>query len=137
MENLLCVHILRVLSLGSVTIAIRSLGNNLLELSFFFWKILSTFINIAFVTDVREFQALLDACVSVRDWEIALTKSIQIPEVMVPMAYARLTDLTLEQIEVRFIFIGSLAPFTSYNIVFSRMISPHFSSLVKTTNLWM
>ena len=91
----------------------------------------------AFATDVREFQALLDACVSVRDWEIALTKSIQIPEVMVPMAYARLTDLTLEQIEVRFIFIGSLAPFTSYNIVFSRMISPHFSSLVKTTNLWM
>ena len=44
----------------------------------------------AFVTDVREFQALLDAYVSVRDWET-------------------LTEC--------FIFIGLLAPFTPYNIV--------------------
>ena len=32
------------------------------------------FINMAFVTDVREFQALLDACLSVRDWK-TLTES--------------------------------------------------------------
>ena len=83
MENLLCVHILSVLSLGSVTI--RLLRNNLLELIFFFWKILSTYINMAFVTDVREFQGLLDAFVSVRDWE-TLTESIKTSEVMVPMA---------------------------------------------------
>ena len=70
----------------------------------------------AFVTDVREFQTLLDACVSVRDWE-TLTESIQIPEAILPMAYARLTELTLEEIEVSFIFIGLLAPFIPYNIV--------------------
>ena len=40
-------------------------------------------------TSVDDFQTALNACVSVRDWE-TLTESIQIPEVMVPMAYARL-----------------------------------------------
>ena len=70
----------------------------------------------AFVTDVREFQALLDACASVCDWE-TFTESIQIPEAILPKAYARLTELTLEEIEVSFIFIGLLAPFTPYNIV--------------------
>ena len=67
-------------------------------------------------TSVDDFQTALNACVSVRDWE-TLTESIQIPEVMVPMAYARLTELTLEEIEVSFIIIGLLAPFTPYNIV--------------------
>ena len=70
----------------------------------------------AFVTDVREFRALLDACSSVRDWE-TLTESIQIPEAILPMAYTRLTELNLEKIEVSFIFIGLLAPFIPYNIV--------------------
>ena len=65
-----------------------------------------------FVTDFREFHALLDACVSVRDWE-TLTESIQISEVMVPMAYARLTDLTLEEIDVRFIFHWLVSAFHS------------------------
>ena len=81
-----------------------------------FGKFCSLFINMAFVTDVCEFQALLDACLSVRDWE-TLTESIQIPEAILPMAYARLTELTLEEIEVSFIIIGLLAPFTPYNIV--------------------
>ena len=67
-------------------------------------------------TSVDDFQTALNACVSVRDWE-TLTESIQIPEVMVPMAYARLTELTLEEIEVSFIVFGLLAPFTPYNIV--------------------
>ena len=66
----------------------------------------------AFVTDVREFQALLEAFVSVRHWE-TLTESIKISEVMVPMASARLTDLTLEEIEVRFIFHWLVSAFHS------------------------
>ena len=63
-------------------------------------------------TSVDDFQAALNACVSVRDWE-TLTKSIQIPEVMVPMAYARLTELTLEEIEVRFMFHWLVSAFHS------------------------
>ena len=55
----------------------------------------------AFVTDVREFEALLDACLSVRDWE-TLMKSIQIPEAILSMNHARLTELTLEEIEVSY-----------------------------------
>ena len=70
-----------------------------------------TFIVKMAFTGVDDFQAALNACVSVRDWE-TLTESIQIPEVMVPMAYARLTELTLEEMEVSFIIIGLLAPFT-------------------------
>ena len=34
-----------------------------------FRKFCSLFINMAFVTDVREFQALLDACSSTQEWE--------------------------------------------------------------------
>lgn len=52
---------------------------------------------------VKDIEAALNACVTVRDWEM-LTESIQIPEVMVPMAYARLTELTLQEIEVSFLF---------------------------------
>ena len=89
-RNLLCIQNKSALSLGSVTIAIRLLGKFISDFS----KLL--IVKMAFVTDVREFQALLDACVSVRDWE-TLTESIQIPEVMVPMAYARLTELTLKK----------------------------------------
>ena len=47
----------------------------------------------AFVTDVHEFQALLDACLTVRDWEI-LMEAVQIPENFVPLAFARFTELT-------------------------------------------
>ena len=41
-------------------------------------------------TSVDDFQTALNACVSVRDWE-TLTESIQIPEVILPMAHARLS----------------------------------------------
>ena len=110
MENILCVQILSVPSLGSVTIAIHFLGNNNVRAGFlFFGNYLSSFINI---TDVRKFQALWDVCASVRDWE-TLTESIQIPEVIVPMPYARLTDLTIEEIEVRFIFHWLVSAFHS------------------------
>ena len=46
-----------------------------------------------FVTDVCEFQALLDACSSTREWEL-LIESILIPEEWIPMAHARLSELT-------------------------------------------
>ena len=83
---------------------LQSLCWEIIRSSSLFGILCSLFINMAFVTDVREFQALLDACVSVRDWE-TLTESIQIPETILPMAYARLTELTLEETEVSFIFI--------------------------------
>ena len=50
-------------------------------------------------SSVDDFQTALDACLSVRDWE-TLTESIQIPEAILPMAYARLTELTLEELQV-------------------------------------
>ena len=108
-ENLLTVQNKSVNFNESVTIAIRLLGKFISDFS----KLL--IMKMAF-TSVDDFQTALNACVSVRDWE-TLTESIQIPEVMVPMAYARLTELTLEEIEVSFIIIGLLAPFTPYNIV--------------------
>ena len=48
---------------------------------------------------VKDIEAALNTCVTVREWEM-LTESIQIPEVMVPMAFARLTELTVQEIEV-------------------------------------
>ena len=76
-----------------------------------------TIINMAFFTHVIDLQAALNACLSVRDWEM-LTETVQIPENFVPLALARLTELTLEEMEVSFLIIGLLAPFTPYNIVF-------------------
>ena len=67
-------------------------------------------------SSVDDFQTALNACVSVRDWE-TLTDSVLIPDEWMTMVYARLTELTLEEIEVSFIIIGLLAPFTPYNIV--------------------
>ena len=48
---------------------------------------------------VKDIEAALNTCVTVREWEM-LTESIQIPEVMVPIAFARLTELTVQEIEV-------------------------------------
>ena len=59
----------------------------------FFGKFYSPFITMGFVTDVCEFQALLDACSSTREWEL-LIESILIPEEWIPMAHARLSELT-------------------------------------------
>ena len=58
------------------------------------------YVNIAFITNVDDFQAALNDCVSLRDWEM-LTESVLILDEWIPMAYARLTDLTLQEIEVR------------------------------------
>ena len=53
----------------------------------------------AFVTDVREFQALLDACSSTQEWQM-LMDSVLIPDEWMAMAYARLTELTLQELDV-------------------------------------
>ena len=62
-------------------------------------KLCSLFINRAFVTDVREFQALLDACSSAQEWQM-LMDYVLIPDEWMTMAYARLTELTVQELEV-------------------------------------
>ena len=53
----------------------------------------------AFFTDVIDLHAAFSACLSVRDWEM-LTEAVQIPENFVPLALARLTELTLQELQV-------------------------------------
>ena len=53
----------------------------------------------AFVTDVREFQALLDACFSTQEWQMVMD-SVLIPDEWMTMAYVRLTELTVQELEV-------------------------------------
>ena len=57
----------------------------------------------AFVTNVDEFQALLDGCSSTHDWELLL-ESILIPDEWIPVAYARLSELTAQEIPVSILF---------------------------------
>ena len=66
-------------------------------------------LKMAFFTNVIDLQAALSACLTVRDWEM-LTEAVQIPENFVPLAFARLTELTLQDIEVSFILHWSLLP---------------------------
>jgi len=53
----------------------------------------------AFFTNVVDLQAALSACLSVRDWEM-LTEAVEIPENFMPLAFARLTELTVQELEV-------------------------------------
>ena len=62
----------------------------------------------AFVTNVDELQALLDACSSTEEWEM-LTESILIPEKWISMVYALLSELTAQEIPVSILF-----PLTSF-----------------------
>ena len=57
----------------------------------------------AFVTNVDEFQALLNGCSPTHDWELLL-ESILIPDEWIPMAYARLLELTAQEIPVSILF---------------------------------
>ena len=98
-KTLLRVQTKSVLSLGSVTLKIRLQGKVISRT----FRLFETFIVKMACLTVKDIEAALNLHVSVRDWE-TLTESIQIPEVMVLMAYARLTELTLQEIEVRFIF---------------------------------
>ena len=52
----------------------------------------------AFLTNVN-LQAAFSACLTVRDWEM-LTEAVLIPEEWMAMAYARLTELTAQELEV-------------------------------------
>ena len=68
-----------------------------------FEKTFIQFLNImAFITNVREFQALLDGCSSTHDWELLLESLI--PDEWIPMAYARLSELTAQEITVSILF---------------------------------
>ena len=53
----------------------------------------------AFFTNVVDLQAALSACLTVRDWEM-LTEAVLIPDEWMTMAYARLTELTVQELEV-------------------------------------
>ena len=53
----------------------------------------------AFFTNVVDLQAALSACLTVRDWEM-LTAAVEIPENFMPLAFARLTELTVQELEV-------------------------------------
>ena len=57
----------------------------------------------AFITNVDELQALLDGCSSTHDWEL-LVESIVIPDEWIPMACARLSELTAQEIPVSILF---------------------------------
>ena len=57
----------------------------------------------AFITNVDDLQALLDACSSTHDWELSL-ESILIPDEWIPMVYARLSELTAQEIPVSVLF---------------------------------
>ena len=53
----------------------------------------------AFFTNVVGLQVALSACLTVRDWEM-LTEAVEIPENLMPLAFARLTELTVQELEV-------------------------------------
>jgi len=53
----------------------------------------------AFFTNVVDLQAALSACSTVRDWKM-LTEAVEIPENFIPLVYTRLTELTLQELEV-------------------------------------
>ena len=53
----------------------------------------------AFFTNVVDLQAALSACLTVRDWEM-LRETVEIPENFIPLAFARLTELTVQELEV-------------------------------------
>ena len=75
----------------------------------------------ASITNVNELQALLDICLSVRDWE-TLPESNQIPEAILPLAYARLTELNLKELQVnkRFDFTSVLSCSAELNFTYIR-----------------
>ena len=56
-----------------------------------------------FITTVDELQALLDACSLTQELEL-LIQSILIPDEWIPMAYARLSELTAQEIPVSILF---------------------------------
>ena len=68
------------------------------------WEnVYSLFITMAFITNVGELQAVLNSCPSTRDCEL-LIESILISEEWIPIVYARLSELTAQEIPVSNLF---------------------------------
>ena len=133
MKNLSRVQNKSALSLGSVTLTICLLGKLTTRLTGYSKRLI---VKMACLT-VKDIEAALNLYLSVRDWE-TLTESIQIPKMALPMAYARLTELTLQENEVSFIFHSLVIVFYSlycFSLIFD--VSSHFNSLVRVPNLWM
>ena len=61
-------------------------------------------IKMVFFTNVVDPQAALSTCLTVRDWEM-LTEAVEIPENFMPLAFARLTELTVQELEVSSIML--------------------------------
>ena len=59
----------------------------------------------AFFTNVVDLQAALSACLTIRDWEM-LTEAVEIPENFMPLAFERLTELTVQELEVSSIMLN-------------------------------
>ena len=58
----------------------------------------------AFFTNVIDLQAAFNACLTVHDWEM-LTETVKIPENFVPLAFERLAELTVQELEVSSILL--------------------------------
>ena len=56
-------------------------------------------VKMAFFTNVVDLQAALSARLTVRDWEM-LSEAVGIPENLMPLAFARLTELAVQEPEV-------------------------------------
>ena len=70
-----------------------------------------------FITDVNEFQALLSSFSSTCDWEM-LTESVLILDEWIPIAYARLSELTAQELPVSNLFsLSSLLIFFVIGLV--------------------
>ena len=59
----------------------------------------------ALFTTVFDLQAALSACLTVHDWEM-LTEAVEIPENFIPLAFERLTELTVQELEVSSIMLN-------------------------------
>ena len=59
----------------------------------------------ALFTTVFDLQAALSACLTVHDWEM-LTEAVEIPENFMPLAFERLTELTVQELEVSSIMLN-------------------------------
>ena len=79
----------------------------------------------AFFTNADAFQDALNSCLSVRDWEI-LTGAIQIPENFVPMAFARLTELTVQEFEVSWKYFARSVFYYYYYYYYYYLLIPFF-----------
>ena len=103
MQNLFCLPNKSALSVQHITLAIVLLRNSLFEFACFEKTFIHFLSIMAFITNVDELQALLDACSLTQELEV-LIQSILIPDEWIPMVYARLSELTAQEIPVSILF---------------------------------